>query len=83
MPPSQVAAPPVFQRSPGQVLPGVPETPASFLRLIEQIGADRLVFASDYAHWDWDAPDTALPARLPDEVRRKIYYENARELYRL
>jgi len=51
--------------------------------LIEQVGADRLIFASDYAHWDWDAPDTALPARLPDEMRRAIYYENARALYRL
>jgi predicted TIM-barrel fold metal-dependent hydrolase len=60
-----------------------PDRPADFLRLVEQIGAERLVFASDYAHWDWDAPDTALPARLPEEVRRKIFYENARELYRL
>ena len=60
-----------------------PDKPASFLRLIEQIGADRLVFASDYAHWDWDAPDMALPARLPDDIRTKLFYENARALYRL
>lgn len=60
-----------------------PDKPAYFLRLVEQIGAERLIFASDYAHWDWDAPDTALPARLPDDVRRKIFYENARDLYRL
>jgi len=31
VPPSQVAAPPVFHRSPGQLLPVVPQTPFSFL----------------------------------------------------
>jgi len=60
-----------------------PEQAASFTRLVEQIGADRLVFASDYAHWDWDAPDMAIPARLPDHIRRQIFFESARELYRL
>lgn len=60
-----------------------PHRPADLLTLIEQIGAERLIFASDYAHWDWDAPDMVLPARLPDAIRRKIFYENARALYRL
>jgi len=60
-----------------------PERPDDFLWLVEQVGADCLIFASDYAHWDWDAPDTALPSRLPKEVRRDIMYENARALYRL
>ncbi len=60
-----------------------PYQPEDLLWLMEQVGTDHLIFASDYAHWDWDAPDTAIPARLPDDVRRKIYYENARELYRL
>ncbi len=60
-----------------------PERPQDFLRLIEQVGADRLIFASDYAHWDWDAPDAVLPPRLPAAVSSKIFYENARDLYRL
>ena len=60
-----------------------PERPDDLQWLIEQIGEDRLVFASDYAHWDWDAPDTAIPMRLPDAMKRKIYYENGRALYRL
>ena len=41
------------------------------------------MFATDYPHWDFDAPDQALPVRLAPEVERKIMAENARTLYRL
>jgi predicted TIM-barrel fold metal-dependent hydrolase len=40
-----------------------------------------LVFCSDFPHWDWDEPTTALPSRLPAELRRRIFVENALELY--
>ena len=61
-----------------------PPEPAYFLQVLEQIGAtDRLMYASDYPHWDWDAPETAFPVRLPEDVRHRIFYENARQLYRL
>jgi predicted TIM-barrel fold metal-dependent hydrolase len=60
-----------------------PPRTLDLLWLIDQVGAERLLFATDYAHWDWDAPDAALPARLPALARRRIFYENARELYRL
>lgn len=53
-----------------------------FLRQFPQYG-ERLVFASDYPHWDADSPDRALPAVLPRQVRSDILYENARRLYRL
>ena len=39
------------------------------------------MFATDYPHWDFDAPDRALPSFLKSELRRKILAENARELY--
>jgi predicted TIM-barrel fold metal-dependent hydrolase len=58
-----------------------PHRPEDLPWLIEQVGADHLIFASDYAHWDWDAPDTAIPARIQDEIRRKIFYDNALALY--
>jgi uncharacterized protein len=44
---------------------------------------DRLVFSSDYPHWDGDSPERALAQIRSDEVRRKIYYSNACELYGL
>jgi uncharacterized protein len=61
-----------------------PENPAHFLPLLEMIGGDHmLLFATDYPHWDFDAPDQAFPIRLPAVLERKIYSENARAVYRL
>lgn len=54
-----------------------------FLQLLAQLGMDRkLMFATDYPHWDFDAPDQAFPVRLPTELERGIMAENARNLYR-
>ncbi|MEN9938919.1 MAG: hypothetical protein RLZZ387_5498 [Chloroflexota bacterium] len=61
-----------------------PTRPEQFPQLLEDLGGpDRLLFATDYPHWDFDAPDMALPVRLPADVERKIMVENARALYRL
>lgn len=55
-----------------------------FLQLLEQLDMnDRLMFATDYPHWDFDAPDRAFPVELPMPLKRKIMAENARQLYRL
>ena len=40
-----------------------------------------LLFSSDYPHWDSDSPYQSVPARLPDDIRRKILGENASALY--
>jgi predicted TIM-barrel fold metal-dependent hydrolase len=51
--------------------------------LLEQLGMnDRIMFATDYPHWDFDAPDRALPSFVDADVRRAIMSENARALYR-
>jgi predicted TIM-barrel fold metal-dependent hydrolase len=47
------------------------------------IGFDRILFASDYPHWDFDDPFLALPPSLTEEQRRMIYAGNAKKLYGL
>jgi predicted TIM-barrel fold metal-dependent hydrolase len=44
---------------------------------------DRIMFSTDYPHWDFDAPNQALPARLTADQQRKILHENAAALYGL
>ncbi len=55
-----------------------------FRQLLGQLDLDdHLLFATDYPHWDFDAPDRAFPIPLDKERRRKFMAENARRLYRL
>jgi predicted TIM-barrel fold metal-dependent hydrolase len=45
---------------------------------------DKLMFSTDYPHWDFDAPDAALPkTKLPEGFAAKLMAENARALYKL
>jgi predicted TIM-barrel fold metal-dependent hydrolase len=60
-----------------------PERPEDLLDLIRWIGEDRLMFSTDYPHWDFDDPKTAMPVRLGDELKRSIFAGNAQTLYRL
>ena len=48
---------------------------------LDWIGWDRILFASDYPHWDFDDPLVAIPSFLGADRRRMIYSENARALY--
>jgi uncharacterized protein len=58
-----------------------PEQPSHLLEIFKWNRADRtLVFSSDYPHWDFDSPTQAFP-RLPEDLRRRIFYETAQELY--
>jgi predicted TIM-barrel fold metal-dependent hydrolase len=60
-----------------------PENPNHFLALLEMIGSDAmLLFATDYPHWDFDAPDQAFPVPLPVELEQKIFSDNARAVFR-
>jgi predicted TIM-barrel fold metal-dependent hydrolase len=54
-----------------------------FQHLLDQLDMDdRVMFATDYPHWDFDAPDRAIPSIVAPDVRRKIMRENALGLYR-
>lgn len=51
--------------------------------LIDWVGVDRLLFSSDYPHWDFDDPRYAFKTPLSEEEWRKILHENARAVYKL
>jgi predicted TIM-barrel fold metal-dependent hydrolase len=61
-----------------------PERPQHLLQILEMIGAPHfLLFATDYPHWDFDAPEYGLPPGLPAEQRERVAWRNAWELYDL
>jgi hypothetical protein len=43
--------------------------------------AERLMFSSDYPHWDYDSPYESVPESFPEDRRRRILGENASKLY--
>jgi uncharacterized protein len=59
------------------------EKPEHLIDTMSWIGLDRILFSSDYPHWDFDDPFMALPPSLTDAQRRNIYAGNAKALYRL
>ena len=60
-----------------------PENPEDLRRILDWIGWDRIVFATDYPHWDFDDPETAFPCKLSAGERRMIFRDNALGIYRL
>ena len=60
-----------------------PEKPEDLRRILSWIGWDRVLYASDYPHWDFDDPRYAFPCRLSEAERRAIFRGNAEAVYRL
>lgn len=61
-----------------------PDNPEHLAQIFAMIHAERTVcFATDFPHWDFDDPERALPKSLSPELRRRIFYDNAAELYGL
>jgi predicted TIM-barrel fold metal-dependent hydrolase len=61
-----------------------PPVPAHFTQMLNHLGMnDRILFATDYPHWDFDAPDQAFPVKIEPALKQEILSENARRLYRL
>ncbi|MCS6890823.1 MAG: amidohydrolase family protein [Rhodovarius sp.] len=58
-----------------------PDRPEQLVEIMGWIGWDRILYASDYPHWDFDDPRFAIPAYLGEERRAAIYGGNARALY--
>ncbi|MBN9274832.1 MAG: amidohydrolase family protein, partial [Mesorhizobium sp.] len=49
--------------------------------VLDWIGHVRVVFSSDYPHWDFDDPRHALPPHIGPELTRAILHDNAAALY--
>ncbi|GIO13318.1 amidohydrolase [Cohnella xylanilytica] len=58
--------------------------PQHMLRMVEMMESDELLmFSTDYPHWDFDSPSRSLPTTFSPELKRKIFYDNAKNFYRL
>ena len=61
-----------------------PHRPADLHKVFEHLGGtDKVMFSTDYPHWDFDHPAHAFQVRLPAAQRDGIYTENARAFYTL
>ncbi|MCS0494627.1 amidohydrolase [Ancylobacter sp. MQZ15Z-1] len=58
-----------------------PEPRSHLVDVIDWIGWDRLLFASDYPHWDFDDPAVAFPIDIPLDLRQQFLLTNAKALY--
>lgn len=60
-----------------------PENSKHLLQIFEMIDAENiLLFSSDFPHWDFDDPFMIMRG-LSAEAKHKIFFENARQLYKL
>jgi uncharacterized protein len=59
-----------------------PENPIFLLEIIEQLGTeDMLLFSTDYPHWHFDKKEEAIPQDIPDQLKEKILWKNAKAIY--
>jgi hypothetical protein len=59
-----------------------PSDPIQTRQAIEHLGSDdMLLFSTDFPHWQFDAPEQAMPVGLPPALRRKILRDNAAAIY--
>ncbi|UIK07113.1 amidohydrolase family protein [Neorhizobium galegae] len=60
-----------------------PENNRHLLDILRWIGTDRLMFSTDYPHWDFDDPRFAFKVPLTPAERSAIFRDNAVELFGL
>jgi predicted TIM-barrel fold metal-dependent hydrolase len=60
-----------------------PDRPVDLDKIISWIGWDRIMFSTDYPHWDFDDPRYVFKGKLDEQHRRMIFRDNAKALYGL
>jgi uncharacterized protein len=60
-----------------------PENPQHLAEIIDWIGWDRVMFSTDYPHWDFDDPQHVIKFQLSEEQKRMLLRDNAKALYGL
>lgn len=60
-----------------------PDTRQHLVDAIDWIGWDRVLYASDYPHWDFDDPQQVLPVKLTRAQRDNFFRDNAFRAYGL
>jgi predicted TIM-barrel fold metal-dependent hydrolase len=60
-----------------------PDTPEHLGDIMSWIGWDRLMFSTDYPHWDFDDPRQVFKTRLTEAQKAKIFRDNAKAFYGL
>ena len=58
-----------------------PEPRTQLAEVLDWIGWDRILFATDYPHWDFDDPAQALPFKMTEEQRRAVFLGNAKAVF--
>ena len=59
-----------------------PEHPDDLRQIFEWIGWDRMVYSSDYPHWDFDDPHLAWRFQMTDVEKRNLLHDNALSVYK-
>ena len=60
-----------------------PEQPEDLLTTMEWIGWDRIMFSTDYPHWDQDDPRYAIKVPMPAAEKQMLFRDNAMAFYGL
>jgi len=58
-----------------------PERAGDMLSTLEWIGWDRVMFSTDYPHWDQDDPRYAFKVAIPEANKKKLFRDNALAFY--
>ena len=58
-----------------------PERPQALADVISWLGVDRLLFSTDYPHWDFDSPQQVFKGVLSEQKKAQVFRGNAKALY--